>query len=72
MTSPKQSRDSPIASVALKIVFRVDKEVREKIKEAIPSATFYRGSCEVRIEGEQPGEVADRAKAVLDIIRGAV
>ncbi|MDE1858258.1 MAG: hypothetical protein KGI26_04215 [Thaumarchaeota archaeon] len=57
--------------MALKIVFRADKDLRAKIKEAIPSATFRRGNCEVRIEGEHPGEVADRAKAVLETIRTA-
>ena len=69
MTSPRRRQDRPVESVALKLVFRADKDLRAKIKEAIPSATFRRGNCELRIEGERPEEVADRAKGVLETIR---
>jgi hypothetical protein len=55
--------------VALKITFRADRETTEKIKKAVPSAIVRNGACEVRIEGEQPGEVAERAKELLDKIR---
>lgn len=70
MTSPRQKRDRPIGSVTLRIVFRTDREARVRIREAIPSATFHGGSCEVRIDGERPGEVAEKARAVLETIRG--
>ena len=71
MTSPRRRQDRPIESVALKIVFRADKDARAKIKEAIPSAIFRRGSCEVRIDGQHPGEVAEKAKSIFEIIRDA-
>ncbi len=71
-TSPRQRPDRPIESVALKITFRADRETTSKIKEVVPSARVRGGVCEVRIEAEQPSEVAARAKALLEKIRTAV
>ena len=72
MTSPRRSRDRPIESVALKIVFRADSETARKIKEKFPAAVVSGGSCVVRIEGEQPGEVAEKARAILEKLRTAI
>jgi hypothetical protein len=72
LTSPRQRRDRPIESVALKIVFRADAETIRKIKEKIPAASIRGSSCEVRIEGEQPGEVAEKAKEILEKLRTAI
>lgn len=72
MTSPRRKQDRPIKSVALKITFRADRETTAKIKEAIPSAIVRGGVCEVRIEAEEPGEVAEKAKLLLEKIRTVV
>lgn len=72
MTSPRRKQDRPIKSVALKINFRADRETTAKIKEAIPSAIVRGGVCEVRIEAEEPGEVAEKAKLLLEKIRTVV
>jgi hypothetical protein len=69
MTSPRRRQGKPVESVALKITFRADRETAAKIREKVPSAKFRQGSCEVRIEGEQPGEVAEKAREVLEKIR---
>jgi hypothetical protein len=72
LTSPRRKPDRPIESVALKITFRADRETTEKIKAAIPGAIVRGGVCEVRIEAEQPGEVAEKAKLLLERIRTVV
>lgn len=69
MTSPRRRPDRPIESVALKVVFRASRETAERVREVVPSARFRQGSCEVKLEGETPGEVAEMAKAVLEKIR---
>ena len=71
MTSPRRSQDKPVESVALKITFRADKETTAKIKKGFPSARFRQETCEVKIEGELPGEVAEKAKILLDLVRKA-
>ncbi len=71
MTSPRRRQDRPIRSVALKIVFRAGKDARAKIRQVEPSAKFRQGSCEVRIDGDHPAEVAEKARAILETIRTA-
>ena len=71
MTSPRRRQDRPIQSVALKIVFSAGKDARAKIRQVAPSAKFHRGSCEFRIDGDHPGEVAEKARAILETIRAA-
>jgi hypothetical protein len=58
--------------VALKITFRASRETIARIKSQVPSAVVRSGVCQVRIEGEQPGEVAERARALLEKIRAVV
>lgn len=72
MTSPRRKRDRPIESVALKITFRAGKEASEKIRLQFPGAKVRGGVCEVRIEGERPGEVAEQAKVLLERVRKSV
>ena len=72
MTSPRRKQDRPIESVALKVTFRADRETMAKIKEVIPGAVVRGGVCEVRIEAEEPGEVAEKAKLLLEKIRTVV
>ena len=72
MTSVHRRPDRPVESVDLKITFRADRETAAKIKVAIPSAVLKNGSCEVRVTGSEPGEVADRAREILERVRGIV
>jgi hypothetical protein len=72
LTSPRRKRDRPIESVALKIVFRADGETTKKIKESIPSAVVRGGRCEVKITGGAPGEVAEKARGIIEKLRTAV
>jgi len=69
MTSPRRRQDSPIESVELKISVRADRDTSRRIKEEIPSAVVRRGTCEVKIRAEKPGDVMDAAKAVLEKLR---
>jgi hypothetical protein len=71
-TSPRQRPDRPIESVALKIQFRADRETTARIRELVPSAVVRGGVCEVKIEAEQPAEVAEQAKILLEKIRAVV
>jgi hypothetical protein len=40
------------------------------IKKSIPSAVLKSGGCEIRVDGEEPGEVAERAREILEILSG--
>jgi hypothetical protein len=72
LTSPRRRRDSPVESVELKITFRADRETRERIAKAVPDAKLRGGVCEVKIEAEQPAEVAEKARALLEKLRTVV
>jgi len=69
-TLARRRSDKPIDSVELRISFRADRDTVEAIKRAIPSAVLKNGVCTLKIEGEQPGEVADRAREILEKVRG--
>jgi len=69
MTSPKRSRDWPIESVELKISIKTDRETSRRIKEEIPGAVVKGGGCELRIFAEEPGDVAERAKVLMERLR---
>ncbi len=71
MTSPRRKPDRPIQSVSLKITFRAGREELARIMEAVPSATTRAGMCEVKIDAEQPAEVAEKARELLEKIRAA-
>jgi len=68
-TSPRQKQGRPIESVELKITFRGDRKTSAKIKGLVPGAVVRGGVCEVRVEGKQPAEVAERARTILEKIR---
>jgi hypothetical protein len=72
LTSPRRRRDSPIESVALKISLRADGDTTAKIKELIPSVRVRGGVCQVSIEAEEPAEVAEKAKALLERLRAVM
>jgi len=72
MNSPRRKHDRPIESVELKITFSGDRETNDRIKELIPTAVVRGRVCEVRIQGERPGDVAEKARAILEKIRTVV
>ena len=69
MTSPRQRPDRPIESVALKVTVPADRGTAARIRQVIPTAKLRGGVCEVKIEAEHPGEVAEKAKLLLERIR---
>ena len=72
MNSPRRKHVRPIKSVELKITFSGDRETNDRIKELIPGAVVRGGVCEVRVEAERPGDVAETARAMLEKIRNIV
>ena len=68
-TLARRSRDRPILSVGLKISFRADMRTARAVKNAVPDTIVRNGVCVLKIEGEQPGEVVDRAREVLEEVR---
>jgi len=72
MNSRRRRRDRPIESLALKITFRADRESAAKIRELIPTAQIRGGVCKVELEANEPAEMADRAREVLEKLRGVV
>ena len=72
MTSRRQSQSKPIESVELKISFKTDKATAERIRAAIPSAIPKAGGCEVTVAGDRPGEVAEKARVMLDKLKATI
>jgi len=72
MNSRRQRQDRPIESLALKIRFRVARESGAKIRELIPTAHIKGGVCSVELEAEEPSEMAEKAREVLEKLRGVV
>ena len=64
----KKSSD-PIESVELTVSIRADRVTAEKIKSLIPSAKVRSGTCEVKLAGERPADVAQRAEEVMEKLR---
>jgi hypothetical protein len=71
LNSPRRRPDRPIQSVSLKITFRAGREEIARIREAVPSAVARSGVCELTIDAEQPAEVAEKARALLEKLRAA-
>lgn len=70
MTSRRQGQGRPIESLALKITFRADRESAARIKEQIPAAEIDGGICRVELEANDPAEMAEKAREVLEKLRG--
>ena len=66
---PRRGRASPIESVDLKVRLTVDRAAALEIKQSIPEATVKGGTCELRIEGKDPTDVAEKAHVVLEKLR---
>ena len=71
MNSPRRRSDRPIRSVSLKITFSGGREELAKIREAFPSAVTRGGRCELWIDAEEPAQVAEKARALLEKLRAA-
>jgi hypothetical protein len=72
MTSRRRKQDRPIESLALKITFRADRESAARIRELIPTAQIHGGVCRVVLDAREPSEMAEKAKEVLEKLRGVV
>jgi len=72
MNSRRQRQDRPIESLALKIAFRTDGESAARIRKLLPSAQVRGGVCRVELQAKEPAEMAEKAKEVLEKIRGVV
>ena len=70
-TSPRRKPGSPIKSVTLKITFEGNRKELSEIRKAIPSVIVRGGACEVTIRAESPAGVTERAKEILEKLRGA-
>ena len=69
--SRRRSQDRPIESLALKIAFRADAESAARIRELLPTAQVRGGICRVELEAEEPAEMAEKARQVLEMLRAA-
>jgi len=70
MNSRRQRQDRPIESLALKIAFRTDGESAVRIRELLPSARVRGGVCRVELQAKEPSEMAEKAREVLEKLRG--
>jgi hypothetical protein len=72
MNSRRQRQDRPIESLALKITFRASRESAARIRELIPAARIGGGVCRIELEAKEPSEMAEKAREVLEKLRGVV
>ena len=70
MTSPRRRQGSPVESVTLRITFEGTGKELSGIRRAIPSAVAREGGCEVTIRAATPEAVAERARELLERLRG--
>jgi len=62
----------PVESVELTVSIKADRATAERIKKLVPSAKVKRGSCELKVVGERPAEVAQRAEEIMEKLREVV
>jgi hypothetical protein len=67
-TSPRR-RSKPIERVELQITFRATEAEASRIKAEYPSAKRSGGSVRVKIVGENPLEVAERARDLAEKVK---
>jgi hypothetical protein len=63
---------NPIESVELRVSIRADRATAERIRELFPSAKVRNGSCELKVVGERPADVAAKAEEMMQKLRGVV
>lgn len=59
----------PVESVELTVSIKADRATAERIKELVPSAKVKSGSCELKVVGERPADVAQRAEEIMEKLR---
>jgi len=72
LNSRRQRQDRPIESLTLKITFKADGESAARIRVLIPNARISRGVCKVELKAEEPSVMADKAREILEKLRGIV
>jgi hypothetical protein len=65
----KRKAAEPIESVELTVSIKADRATAERIRGLVPSAKVKSGSCEVRVVGERPADVAQRAEEIMEKLR---
>jgi hypothetical protein len=66
MTSPRAREARPIRSVVLRVKLSADAATCSSLKERYPSARVKGGTFELTVEGEEPPEVAEKARELLN------
>lgn len=67
-----RERNDPVESVELRISIRADRATAQRIKNIIPSARLKGGSCELKVAGERPADVAQRAEEMMERLREVI
>ena len=62
----------PVESVELKVAIRADRATAEKIMALLPSAKVRNGTCEFKVVGERPADVASEAEEMMQKLRAVV
>jgi hypothetical protein len=65
---PRKTID-PIESVELIVSIKTDAATAERIRALVPSAKVRKGSCELKVVGERPAEVSQRAEEMMEKLR---
>jgi hypothetical protein len=62
----------PVESVELTISIKADKATAERIKGLVPSAKVRSGTCEMKLAGEHPADLAQRAEELMEKLREVI
>lgn len=62
----------PVESVELTISIKADRATAERIKGLVPSAKVKSGTCEMKLAGEHPADLAQRAEELMEKLRGVI
>jgi hypothetical protein len=62
----------PIESVELTVSIKTSRATAAKIKALIPTAKVRDGTCVVKLVGERPADVAQRAEEMMEKLREVV
>ena len=63
---------APIESVELTISIKADRATAERIKGLVPSAKVRSGTCEMKLAGEHPADVAQKAEELMEKLREVI
>ena len=67
----KKARD-PIESVELTISIKADRATAERIKGLVPSAKVRSGTCEMKLAGDHPADLAQKAEELMEKLREVI